>query len=174
MYGHSEYLVASHEVQSQFTAWPCCSWRRRFFCIWSPLGIDAGLYWGRPYQVTWQTNVSQLVCDFRVTYISVKVFPFQWMIFSEILGNYWLSTELWRLLWSCEQKGAPVFVLYDEAISTLTKPQQSISIVLSLVDLIFGVRALKYIFNEQKFTTFKKFKVRLLKVKGQGKSVLFI
>lgn len=72
MYGHSEYLIASHEVESQFTAWPCTSQRRWFVSIWSPLGIDAGLYFRRPYQVTCQPNLPVLEYDFRVTFITVN------------------------------------------------------------------------------------------------------
>lgn len=68
LYGHSEYLLASHEAQSQFTKWPRSSRRRWFFCIWSPLGIDGGLYFGGPYQVPWQSILLQLVCGYKVTH----------------------------------------------------------------------------------------------------------
>lgn len=113
MHGHSEYLIASHEVLSQFTVWPCSSKRRWFVCIWSPLGIDTGLYSGRPYQVTWQPNLPRLVRDLRVTFITVNCVcvSLQWIchlksnsnIFASLnwfmMSNPWIYTKI-KHIWT--------------------------------------------------------------------------
>lgn len=73
MYGHSEYLMASHEVQGQFTIWLHTSQSRWFICIWSPLGIEAGMFPGWPYQVTWPVDLLVLVYDsYMDSFITVK------------------------------------------------------------------------------------------------------
>lgn len=99
LYGHSEYLLASHEVLSQFTEWPRSSRRRWFFCIWSPLGIDGGLYFGGPYQVPWQSILLRLTCHYKVPLThSQQYWYFYWVksIFrsQSILGYYLLVSNV--------------------------------------------------------------------------------